>query len=92
MSKQHTRKTRHQGIRDTHTAEGNLLMQKYETFILEKSNICTMNFNYRIAATLRTPETDCFRHIIVNILHEDNNNNNNNKPFPQLTFTLYLIA
>jgi len=26
MSKQHTRKTRRQGITDTHTAEGSLLM------------------------------------------------------------------
>jgi hypothetical protein len=39
---------------------------------------CTINYNYRIAATLYTIETWLDKYVIVNTLRKDNNNNNNN--------------
>ena len=54
---------------------------RYETMNMWNDITCTINCNYRIAATLRIyPRTTvCFRCIVVNTLHKCENNNNNNK-------------
>ena len=74
-------KTRHTGHR-THTPR-EALIQKHKTFNMGNNITCTINRNYRTAATLCTYPRNmvCFRYIIVNTVHKgdkkDDNNNNN---------------
>jgi hypothetical protein len=60
----------------THTWESTNVKVKYSRFNIGNSAICTMNSNYRIAATLYFPETRLVC-ISVSIQHKENNSNNN---------------
>ena len=47
-----------------------VLMKKYNRFNIANSVICTLNSNYRIAATLLPTDIVCFRNTSVNTLHK----------------------
>ena len=89
VPEQHTGKARNKGTTEnshighcTHTTESANV--KVQNMFHGRNNItCSTNCKYRTAATLYVyrRNTDCFRYIIVNILHKGDNkdDDDNNK-------------